>query len=473
MERPRRDAAQAEGGEALGHLARRLVGERDDEDPPRVDRAGRDGVGDPVGHDARLARAGAGVDDQRPARDPDGLDLGRVEPVEERLGIAGHHSPGVVGAVVEIEPRWAASKATSSARSHAGMAPARDATRAPRAFPKWSAWATGLPRRSQPTNAAVKASPAPTVSTTSIATPAGRRHAVRGPGSRARGALRDADDLEAVARGGGAGEAREALRREVQGGRKHFDLPVVELEHRGLGQQLRDEGSRPAAVAEVDVVDPHRPRMGGEDRARRRANGREALGQRAEDDRRGREGGDRRQRRGAAADPLVGDGRADLVGRQTAAGEGDRDRARRRVGGHLHEIGPDVEAAELGERAPPQVVVADGREERGVAPQAAEVGRDVERRAPEAGPGREQVPQELADAQDARRRARVAGSGCHVSVAHVVPRSRPVCRACRRAPHPRVPPRAAPRRAPWELRTRDARLRLRPGRPAARLDRQR
>ena len=95
VERPGRDSGQAEASEPLRHLARGLVRERHDEDAPRVDGAGRDRVGDPVGDDAGLAGPGAGVDHQRPAGDPDGLDLLRVEVDEQRLGIDGgsHRRP--------------------------------------------------------------------------------------------------------------------------------------------------------------------------------------------------------------------------------------------------------------------------------------------------------------------------------------------------------------------------------------------
>ena len=54
---------------------------------------GRHGVRDAVGHDPRLARPRPGVDDEGPAGDPDGLDLGRVEHDEQRLRIDGRHVP--------------------------------------------------------------------------------------------------------------------------------------------------------------------------------------------------------------------------------------------------------------------------------------------------------------------------------------------------------------------------------------------
>jgi hypothetical protein len=91
VEGPGGDARQTERAQARCHLAGGLVGERDDEDPPRVRGAGRDRVGNPVADDARLAGAGTGVHDKRAARDPDGLDLGRIQAGEERLGIGGDH----------------------------------------------------------------------------------------------------------------------------------------------------------------------------------------------------------------------------------------------------------------------------------------------------------------------------------------------------------------------------------------------
>ena len=62
--------------DALAHLLRRLVGERDREQlvGPRL--AAVDQVGDPVRQHARLAAAGAGEDQQRPVAVRDGLPLG-------------------------------------------------------------------------------------------------------------------------------------------------------------------------------------------------------------------------------------------------------------------------------------------------------------------------------------------------------------------------------------------------------------
>ena len=66
---PHRPRARAdEQLDALAHLLRGLVRERDREDLARARLAGREQVGDPVRQHARLARAGAGEDQQRPAR---------------------------------------------------------------------------------------------------------------------------------------------------------------------------------------------------------------------------------------------------------------------------------------------------------------------------------------------------------------------------------------------------------------------
>ena len=70
--------------DALAHLARRLVGEGDRQDAPGIGAGGhqpRDAVGD----DARLARAGARDDQQRPARVQDRLALRGVELARQRL----------------------------------------------------------------------------------------------------------------------------------------------------------------------------------------------------------------------------------------------------------------------------------------------------------------------------------------------------------------------------------------------------
>ena len=64
--------------DALAQLAGGLVGEGDRQDAARVG-AGRDQARHAVGDDARLARAGARDDQQRPGRVHDRVDLGRVQ----------------------------------------------------------------------------------------------------------------------------------------------------------------------------------------------------------------------------------------------------------------------------------------------------------------------------------------------------------------------------------------------------------
>ncbi len=80
-----RGAAEHER-QALAHLPRGLVRERDREDLVRLHLLVRDQVRDAVREDARLPRARARDDEQRPFRRPDRLELGLVETVEEALG---------------------------------------------------------------------------------------------------------------------------------------------------------------------------------------------------------------------------------------------------------------------------------------------------------------------------------------------------------------------------------------------------
>ena len=79
--RPRGVAEQQP--DALAHLGRGLVGEGDREDLPRPRAPGVDQVGDAVREHARLARAGAREDEQRPVAGHDGLTLRSVETLEE------------------------------------------------------------------------------------------------------------------------------------------------------------------------------------------------------------------------------------------------------------------------------------------------------------------------------------------------------------------------------------------------------
>ena len=75
--------------DALAHLLRGLVGERDREDLVGAGLARAQQVGDPVGEHAGLARAGAGQDQQRPLTVDDRLALGLVEALEELVGRRG------------------------------------------------------------------------------------------------------------------------------------------------------------------------------------------------------------------------------------------------------------------------------------------------------------------------------------------------------------------------------------------------
>ncbi len=86
-----RDAAE-QALEALAHLRRRLVRERDRKDLVRLHAAGREQMGDPVGEHARLARAGAGDHEQRPFGRHDRLALRGVQVGEIGLGRGDGHS---------------------------------------------------------------------------------------------------------------------------------------------------------------------------------------------------------------------------------------------------------------------------------------------------------------------------------------------------------------------------------------------
>jgi hypothetical protein len=86
--------------DALAHLLRRLVGERDREDLVRARLTGSQQVGDPVRQHPRLARPRAGEDQQRAGAGGDRLALRRIEALEQGLdavrcllrGHAGHAS---------------------------------------------------------------------------------------------------------------------------------------------------------------------------------------------------------------------------------------------------------------------------------------------------------------------------------------------------------------------------------------------
>ncbi len=103
---PHRARAAAEQQlDALAHLLRRLVRERDREDLVRARHPGALEEGDPMRQHARLARARAGEDQQRALAVRDGLALGRVEAREQVLdavreavsGMPPEHRPGVGG----------------------------------------------------------------------------------------------------------------------------------------------------------------------------------------------------------------------------------------------------------------------------------------------------------------------------------------------------------------------------------------
>ena len=68
-----------EGEDARAHLGGGLVGERHGQDVPRLDALHADQVRDAVGQHARLARAGAGQDQQRPVGGADGACLLGIE----------------------------------------------------------------------------------------------------------------------------------------------------------------------------------------------------------------------------------------------------------------------------------------------------------------------------------------------------------------------------------------------------------
>ena len=91
--------------DALAHLLRGLVRERDREDLARPRRARVDEPGDAVGEHAGLARAGAREDQQRAVGVLDGLALGLVQALEQALealggGGIGHRGHGSRGSDV-------------------------------------------------------------------------------------------------------------------------------------------------------------------------------------------------------------------------------------------------------------------------------------------------------------------------------------------------------------------------------------
>ena len=70
----------------VAHLGRRLVGERDGEDVPRLDALDADEVGHAMRQDTRLARAGAGQDQEWSVGRGDGARLLGVEGGDDARG---------------------------------------------------------------------------------------------------------------------------------------------------------------------------------------------------------------------------------------------------------------------------------------------------------------------------------------------------------------------------------------------------
>ena len=106
---------------AIPHLRRSLVGERDRQDLARLNGPGGDQVGDPVREHTRLARAGAGQDQQRTVAVGHGVPLRVVQPVQQRLdlftGLDHRLFPTVSGTVVVTDElrevcAWVAARST-------------------------------------------------------------------------------------------------------------------------------------------------------------------------------------------------------------------------------------------------------------------------------------------------------------------------------------------------------------------------
>ena len=131
--------------DAIAHLLRGLVGEGDREQLVGARLAAVDQVGDAMSEHARLARAGAGEDQQRPLVVHDGLPLGGVEALEKRLdALVGDAGLGHQARIVA----QAASLSTCSATTCAGTArrsPPRPARCGSTSMPS-SAWTARLRR---------------------------------------------------------------------------------------------------------------------------------------------------------------------------------------------------------------------------------------------------------------------------------------------------------------------------------------
>ena len=105
VERAGLDVAAAlphQADDPFAQLSRGAVGERDGEDPPRGDRLDADEVGDAMSEHSRLARAGAGEDEEWPFRGRDRAGLLGVQCLDD-LGFAGG-APGGDGG--RVRRRW-------------------------------------------------------------------------------------------------------------------------------------------------------------------------------------------------------------------------------------------------------------------------------------------------------------------------------------------------------------------------------
>ena len=97
--------AAEEARDALAHLAGGLVGERDREDPARVDAVLLDEARDARREHARLAGARAGEHEQRPVDVQHGLALRRVQALEQRIVGRNVHQGKIIS---NVAPRSAA-----------------------------------------------------------------------------------------------------------------------------------------------------------------------------------------------------------------------------------------------------------------------------------------------------------------------------------------------------------------------------
>ena len=244
VERAGLDVAAALADEAddpLAQLGGGAVRERDREDPPRRDALDADEVGDPMGQDARLARAGAGEDQERALGRRDGARLLRVEGPDDLLGalraargdgrrIGGRDGRGRV-----------ARRGPGASRSQAGS--------------------SGAPRR--PRRASAKAVPtasaAAAAASSSVGSPVRRRRVGLTRHCRWRG-LRGSGDRPGAAVGGPVATAvalsagQDALTWSAGGavivtGSSHFERTMSTFRLPWLGE--RDLGREPGEVVRV------------------------------------------------------------------------------------------------------------------------------------------------------------------------------------------------------------------------------